>query len=193
MNNQRKEPYPLVYEIVNEDAKKSGKKYDCGFIIAIKTSNRTKITATEEWIVALTAIVAGVVVVNKVYSSIKNAVTSSNSYSGSSGSGSSSSSSGSSASSSNSNNQENIDPEKIVAPDVITEKTEGKGTGCVGHFITFKDYVTGYLFYNEKTGQFGIRMAAGGCADYYYKTKTDALNALYVYKKYGKVRKTGRK
>jgi hypothetical protein len=86
-----------------------------------------------------------------------------------------------------------IDPEKVSVPKVRSEASEGKGTGCMAHLIVFDDYVQGTLFYNEKTKNFGIRMMDGAlCAEFYYKSKDEALKALYVYKKYTKVRETGK-
>jgi hypothetical protein len=168
--------------------KKAKKKYGCGFIIAIKTGNRTKITAAEEWIVGLTAIVAGAVVVSKVYRSIKNAVTSDNSYSGSSGSGSSSFSGSHSSSNSGSGS---IDPENVNIPEstrgnLISRASEGRSDY---RRYTFSDDITGYVYYPD--GKYAI--SDGGVSYYYYATETDAKNALYVFKKYGKVRKTGKK
>jgi hypothetical protein len=112
------------------------------------------------------------------------------SYSGSSSSGSSSSSSSGSHSSSNSGSS-SINPENVNIPGAtrgsrISRTSEGR---CDYRRYTFDDGITGYVYYPD--GKYAISDAGAGY--YYYATETDAKDALYVFKKYGKVRKTGKR
>jgi hypothetical protein len=87
-----------------------------------------------------------------------------------------------------------IDVETITIPSY----TEGRWSN-IGYidteskcFIEFKDGTSGTLF-NDKENQKGNYYVSTGGSSYVYKTKKDAIDALYAYKKYDKIRKTGKK
>jgi hypothetical protein len=91
-------------------------------------------------------------------------------------------------------NAQDVDIEKVKIPEI---KSTTKWFDCVAFSIfderkeiEFKDGKKGFI-YRDTSGQnknyYWIDTPAA------YKTEKDAIDALYVYLKYGKVRKTGKK
>jgi hypothetical protein len=58
--------------------------------------------------------------------------------------------------------------------------------------ITFSDGVKGDIYYDEKPGEYCIDVTVWKGGIQYYKTEKDAINALYVWEKYKKVRTIGK-
>ncbi|MDR0754335.1 MAG: hypothetical protein LBF04_02990 [Prevotellaceae bacterium] len=85
-----------------------------------------------------------------------------------------------------------IDPETVSIPrydKISSEWLDDSGRDRYKKVEWYSDGISGYI-YRDKDGD--IYFKYGGGAAVYYRTEKDAIEALYVEKKYDKLRKTGR-
>jgi hypothetical protein len=76
---------------------------------------------------------------------------------------------------------------KIEFDKTISSFVEGESEKS---WVKFEDGTTGYLFYSKKYQEYYI---SNGTSDFAYKSKDYAIDALWEYKKNGKITSTGKK